>query len=221
LASGGSFIQIDRQEADRLEKCLVKKSETEDDFRQKTLAERKLLHEGKHYNNGDHGKRCMVFGLAYAPVLQAVDSCKKLMLPNVLLRAGFCFVVVNMYGRYQEEEADRFAFMNLSSIKKLEISKANCLRSAEIFENNLLINPLWGQRNRLEKMVRPILSRKLHSLNQRALECSDDQKKLINIQKNRLIKIADYIFDPEHHDARRRVAIAQECLDKRKEDHKE
>ena len=217
--AGGSFIQIDKEEAYSLEKCLVKKWPTQNDSKEKVLAEESLLHEGKHYNNGDFSKGYILLGLTYAPVFQAlVNSNKRLTIPMVAFSAGSLLT----YTRYQEVEADRFAFMNLSSIEKLEISKANRLRQAEIFENNLLTNPLRSKNNRLENIVRPMLSKKLHSLNQKALESSHDQneKKRIDTQKKRLIKLADFIFDPKHPDFRRQVAIAQECLDKRKAERK-
>jgi hypothetical protein len=204
---GGRFIQMNQDGVDYLESNLTKNSLVV------VSEEKSLLHEGKHYHNGDFGKGVFFLSAAIAPCVQAVSkNCFKrgLLLGMVGMMSEICHM------RYQEAEANRFAFMNFSSIQKLEVTKNYYVRSAEDFEYNLLHYPLRYKNNLLENIARPMLSERLHSLNQKALESSHDQKQFIDIQKRGLIKLAHFIFDPKHPDFRRQVAIAQECLDKRR-----
>ncbi len=207
---GGRYIQMDRDGVDYLESNLAKNSLAV------VKKERSLLHESKHYHNGDFGKGILFFSAAITPCMQAAfKNCFKrsLLLGMMGMMGDVC------YGRYQEAEADRFAFMNLSSVHKLEAIKNDLLGSADRFEDNLLHHPFFDLRefNALEEKARPVISGQLRRLNQKSLECSENKKKLIDMKKKSLIGIANFIFDYEHPSYRRRIAIAQECLDKRQQ----
>jgi len=220
LVCGGSFIQIDQESAERLEKNLTKKQITSDEETERALAERSLLHEAKHYQNNDFSKGLLTHNLSIIPLVFSFFSpVKKIIyVPNIaklLIAIGLPVVNYITFTRYQEAEADRFAFMNLSSIKKLEMNRDRKLEHAELFEFNVINYPYSSNKNWFENKIRSILFNKIHHLDQKLLNCSNNQSKHIIRQKNILITIANFIYDHQHPSFRRQVTIADECLKKR------
>src|SRR4030095_9074432 len=206
---GGYYIQIDRNVAQILEKNLAKELLTPHEEKERALAEKSLLHEAKHYQNSDFGKGILTYNFSIIPLVFSVFSSVKktnYCIPNAarfLIAIGLPIANYITCKRYQEAEADRFAFMNLSSIKKLEINRAHKLENANLFESNLIDYPYSADKNWLHNIIRPILSNKINHLDQNSLK------------KNILISIANFMHDHQHPSFRGQVAIADECLKKR------
>ena len=218
---GGAFIQIDKNIAQVLEKNLTEKLITSQTKKQMTLAERSLLHEAQHYHNGDIGKGFLIFSLSIIPlVFSNVALLKKtssylLNIPKFLIGLVLPIVSYIPCKRHQEIEADRFAFMNLSSIKKLKINRDHKLYNAEQFEFNLINYPYSSRYSLFENTIYQLISDKIKCLDQNLLNCFDSSSKYIIKQKNTLIAIANFIHDHQRPSYRHRVTIADECLKKR------
>jgi hypothetical protein len=217
--NGGSLIQIDKKAAEDLNTNLAKAQLTLDDEKQKIIAEMALLHEAKHYHNGDFGKNSLTSYFSLIPL----GFCSSLLINKwnnyisiltLLFTAGLSIISTITYARYQEKEAERFAFMNLSSIEKLKITKDLYLKGAEAFEIQLRHNPYLPNRSWFENKIRSVLSNQIVSLNSNRLKNHDKQPKYIFIQK-KLIDIANFIYDPLHPSAQNLADLAQECLEKR------
>lgn len=228
---GGSFIQIDSRCVDRLEDILAGRSIYSDEKQKRIRAhvEKILLHEKKHYYNGDFGKTCLLFGATTALGFQVITGNDfitstikngSLVHGGALLTGVMCATVGSVpYIRYQEKEADRSAFMNISSLEKLEINKRILEEHAQAFETNLLKNPLSGERNWLERKVRPMIADQWHTLSAGVATASHEEVVKIQLKQRSLIEVADFISDWEHSSYRSAIELAQECLDKRKAIH--
>jgi len=206
---GGHFIALDRNKVDSLNWRLALGNNSENEF---ALHEKLALHELKHLKCGDVGKGILVFGSTTSLLLQLSSS-----FPVLALKLGMIMGINLTYRRYQEAEAERFAYMNISSLDKLEIIKQDIARQAKNFEWDLRYCHFDVDNNWFERMIRPTISKKLYELDQKAAESDDQQERLvINLQQKKLIKLAHFAFDYQHPDTQRCVDIAQECIDKRK-----
>ncbi len=232
LVGGGTFIQIDKEEAKNLEKNLAQKQITSNMEKKIILAdaEGKLLHEAKHYHNSDTDKGFLTSIISSIPLCYYYisslstknigSSAKKISygknILNFLTLAALPIISANAYIRYQETEADRFAFMNLSSIEKLEIYKNLYLQKAELFEENLEFRPIGNNRSWLKNIIRPALSIKIVNLNQELSKNSPKNLKQLLMQKKILIDIAYFIDDFRHPSFQSRADLAEKCLEKRR-----
>jgi hypothetical protein len=184
----GSFIALDDTYLDRLE-----------DHKKEILTTKSLFHRAEIYQNNDLGKFCLFCGMSMAiPFLQLSN------IPVLLCTSTLCMGANVVYKRYQEKEADKFAYMNMSP-EDLRILKEEKKYHAQIFEYNLLHDPLCGDRNWLERHIRPLLSYKLNSLNSEQVQ-----------QKKHLITLAEFVAHPKKPSHEQQIVMIQECLDKKK-----
>ncbi len=219
--AGGTFIQIDKNEATNLEKNLIQKQITTNIQKEIILAEEKLLHEAKHYHNGDMGKGFLTFIISTIPYFYYIDSSSKkisyaLKILKFLITVALPIISITAHIRHKETEADRFAFMNLSSIENLEINKNWHLRQAELFEENLESHPIENNRSWLENKIRSALSSKIVNINQKLSKNSHKNLEQLLMQKKILINIANFIDDFKHPSLQSRADLAEECLKKRR-----
>lgn len=223
---GGLFIQFDPKIINPIEEILAGKSMLSKS-QQKTIlasAERTLLHEKKHYSNGDFGKECLSRGITAASTMIIIDSVKPeknihatIGASIVVLSSGF--LIPNIpYIRYQEKEADRYAFMHLSSLENLELCKNFGQGQAHAFERNLLNNKTNDEDNFLQKTTSHFFAKQLKNINKSLGENADKPEVLSALQrkKRRYIEVASFLRDFEHYSWQSHVELAQECIDLRK-----
>jgi hypothetical protein len=208
-----SFIAIEQNEARDLENCFLKQEMDNEDRKKEAFAQELLFHEAKHCQNSDYGKVRLVYGLTSGILFLPHAS-----VPRFFLKAAMVVGTSIAYNRYQETEADRFAFMNVP-IENLEICKLRHLQWAENFENYVLNDPFAGLQSGIKMRMGFLLSKRLYSLHQQALSESEDSNKLLHIerQKKAIVGLVNFLCDRNHPSCRRQVTLVQECIDKRQE----
>lgn len=225
---GGSFIQVDSKEVNALENIFAGRSTYSDEKQRiiRAFTEYSLLHEKEHYHNGDFGKRCLLAGATIAFGFQVMTGKSLtddlLSSPtSLLVGGGSGFIVVVPYRRYCEKEADRSAFMNISSLEKLEITKHIMEAHAQDFETNLLTKSLSDQPNWFERKMRPMIAHRWHTLNRDIATASFEEQAEIRQKQRNLMEAASFMRDQQHPSYRSMTELAQECIDLRKAKHKE
>lgn len=205
---GGHFIALDRKMVDSLDWRLCEEDNSENEF---VLEERVALHELKHLKNGDCGKGILVRTCTLSPLLRSSSS-----FPVLIVKYGMIMGAHLIYTRYVEAEAERSAYMNIPSLDQLEIIKQDNIRQGDDFEWDLR-HHFNEDCNLIEGIIRPIISKKLYTLDQKKVESNNQKERLaIDLQQKKLINLAAFAFDWQHPDWQRCGEIAQECIDKRK-----
>jgi hypothetical protein len=199
--TGHSYIGLKENEIDGLEDYFAQQETDEESRKKAIIAQEMLFHEAKHYQNNDIEKRVFMQGLTSGILFLSHAT-----VPRFFLKAVMVVTANIAYIRHQELEADRFAFMNVP-LQDLELCKARRLGWAELFEKHTLNEPLLNQKNWMTKGLGLLISKRLHQLDQQ----EDSQQ-----EKDILIGLADFMHDHEHPRYWRQVALAQECIDKRK-----
>lgn len=217
---GGSFIQVDSCDVKKFNTVLlsisIKSEQKQKEIR--AIVEESLLHEARHYCNGDGSKGRLFYAVTVALLVRVIIGKywfrKKKNWLECFAAIGFGIVPVISYFRYQEHEADRYAFMNMP-LESLEISKKLCQRGVGRFETNLAENSLEG--NFLVKKIIPVLSKKLNVFNQELVHCCDKPEQILWIQSKRrgVIEVASFLCDLCHPSYQSRFELAQECFKKR------
>ncbi len=238
---GGSFIQIGFKDEQGLNTVLSGKSKLSEAEQKNLLAEKEyeILHELNHYQNGDFGKICLVTGAVSSlvfPVIRgknvafgmpslSTETLKSVGAAGVSLY--FTPYISIPYRRYQETEADHYAFMDISSFKNIKIVKANLQSKADICEKVFLDDSMNTQLNDHRgfcgKQLNPAILKSLQGIEKDMAETDNDADKLLELRgkKRRLIELSHLLLDPDHPSFQTRAELAQECYDKRKAQHKE
>ena len=190
-----------------------------------------LLHEKKHYSNGDWGKRCLIRGSIAAAILSPIAiremhidrsaGCTALVvLGGSLLAAEASGALIIPYVRDQEKEADRYAFMNVP-IKNLTTNKYFWQHYAGSFEKSLSSDshPL-AENSLIKKPIFSLLSQQLRNVDAAISKDGDDTQELHH-KREKITRFAYLLVDPEHPYPLDRAELAQECLNKRKAEHRE
>lgn len=191
-----------------------------------------LLHELKHKSNYDSTKGLLLrSAIATLPIpvllsrkdlfTYAASSVKSRRLINVvgLSAFGMSKIADIVYSRYQEKEADRYAYSHMSLEKLPTIKSLWESKNAEC--EQILLSLADDKVFLMDALVdRPIMYaafQNLRGINAAISEGSGDMKKL-HEKKARALKGLNFILDPKHPDPLDRAALAQECYDKRKKE---
>jgi hypothetical protein len=134
---------------------------------------------------------------------------------------------VNFYNRYQEERADIYSHDNTK--ERIELEEWSNLFQGNGALNNeqLLANPKIFLENNVEGIFRNtliinIMSEKINDLSVSLSNVDDKESKDKILSANqRLLRIAQFMYDPEHPYSQDRDDMVQEYIKKWDEDHKE
>ena len=191
-------IGIKKEDDAELQRILSmdKKNRSNEDKEKYAEIEWSLLHENKHVQNRDSLKICLLGGVGGA-VINAAPTLP-IFLASAAIFAGFTIV----YKRYQEEEADRYAFAqmkpkDLNCIERYFKDRACGLETDFIKEESTS--------NKIGVLISRMISFfycKIFGGNQ------DDQQKKI------FFKTRSFFYDVQHPDYYRRAEVVQECVPK-------
>lgn len=127
--TGGRFITMDPYVAQGLENILTDAACDKDKDSSLALAKMILMHEAKHYQNGDAGKGCLFGGLTSALLLQKSNFA------GFVIKLGLVGAANIGFMRHTEREADRFACERANNRLELEQYRDFFIRRHNAFES--------------------------------------------------------------------------------------
>lgn len=203
-AANDFFIRVKAHDVKNLEDILTKKSMHSEVEKKIILADAQysLLHEKKHYGQADGCKKILLIGLTTGILSQSKD------LPDFLVKLGIGIVGNIFYSRYQEQEADRVAFIG-TSLDNLIINKLYYDAKTELVDINKSFIPVYD--NSLNQETMQMICHRYNSSGNYQLK-----------HKKRLIfEGVSFFSSPSHPSFKSRAELAQECIDLRKKQEQE
>jgi len=181
----GDYIQMDKCDVETINRIMEKPQDSWSlhEKEQMILHKQALLHERKHYHKNDFGKWALLYGLTTTPL--GTKSRNFLTFGLKLIGA----VGSNIgYIRYTESEAERSAYMHMSSLDELEVVKKENERWAEDFEYDL-------------RLAIPV---------EKTAQFDDPER------FRQFVEFESFVSDWSHPSYRYHVQLVQDCIDKRK-----
>lgn len=194
--NSGGFIGVKASDSKRLIDILVRRKTDWSDEDRKKYAEItwSLLHENKHVQNYDAHKIGIIPSIGI-PIIIAAPTLTTFLLSSVFFAASTLF-----YKRYTEEQADAYAFMNMSA-KNLCYMEKYFKKRLECFEKDAERNQsVFSRINILVTRLVSIFSQIFFS------------GKIENQNKKIYMKILSFFYDPTHPDNYNRLGLVQEAL---------
>ncbi len=184
-----------------------------------------LKHEVKHFNNKDGLKRQLFVGpIATTGILAALLADKyPRYIPRVTL---FVWGLIPLacggplfHIRYQEKEADRFAFEHANTRQEIVAVKEKLDKAIVYFEDNLLRNKFYG--NKVQRSSYSYIAPIITDINTQLSDnnISDEDKIVLHRKKTKILKMAYFVFDPDHPSLRSRAGMAQDYINKWDREH--
>jgi len=169
-----------------------------------------LKHEMKHSNNNDAYKASMLLGAtAYLGLLFARKQ--PMMIPLIIPLA---YGVNCAHTRYQEAEADQFAFKKAKSKDELIAAKKHYEKKADLFEAAMSFNPNDFLISSMQKKILSIISHQLKNVVQSPVVNKQSDFHAVQNKKMTLLKLAYFVLDQDHPYSRDRANMTQDFIDK-------
>lgn len=185
--SGGGFIGVDSKDSKQLLQIISKKQVawSDDERKQYATIEWGLLHENKHVQNYDTQKMCILGGVGISVVNGAAT-------PSAFLLSSLLFIGSTiLYKRYQEEQADFYAFMNMS--------QRNLHRMEDYFNQKTDRFKIAFEQDKSIFNTMTILIARIMSL-------------FFFYRDSYGLRLASFLHDWQHPDSHRRVELVQKAL---------